>query len=190
MAGLKNLDAGLENTDVENIPAFDGPGLRKIAKEIIIQRLFLILHVLLYFFVNLLLFAINYLTSWSYPWFLWSITGWGIVLGTHSFQFLLYKKGVVNLSTLGMAYHVWGYILINLFLLFTNFFTNVPIWTFHPWFWFSFGTWSGILICHAVIYFYIVPSKGESSDKNWLERKIDKELQKLQKLSKSSDSEE
>ncbi|MHA1672855.1 MAG: 2TM domain-containing protein [Promethearchaeota archaeon] len=185
MAGLKNLDAGLENTDAENIPAFDGPGLRKIAKEIIIQRLFLILHVLLYFFVNLLLLTINYLTSWSYPWFLWSITGWGIVLGTHSFQYLLYKRGVVNLSTLGMTYHLWGYVILNLFLLFVNYFTNDPIWTFHPWFWFSLGSWSAILISHAVIYFYIVPSKGESSDKNWLERKIDKELQKLQKIQNS-----
>ncbi|MHA1519181.1 MAG: 2TM domain-containing protein [Promethearchaeota archaeon] len=174
---------GSENVDSEKISAFDEHGLRKIAKEIILQRIFLILHGLLYIFVNLLLFAINYLTNWEYPWFLWAVTGWGIILSTHSLQFILYKKGVVNLSTLGMVYHVWGFIIINLFLLFISFFTNDPMWSFHPWFWISFGSWSAILIIHAVLYFYIVPAKGESSDKNWLERKIDKEMQKLKKMS-------
>ncbi|TFH28051.1 MAG: 2TM domain-containing protein [Promethearchaeota archaeon] len=188
MARLENKDATLENLNAEYIPTFDESGLRKIAKEIILQRLFLILHSLLYFFVNLLLFAINFLTYQSYPWFLWSITGWGVVLSTHSFQYILYKRGVVNLSTLGMAYHLFGFIIINLFLLFTNFFTNPTIWTFNPWFWFSFVYWSAILVCHAILYFYIVPSKGESTEKNWLERKVDKELQKLQKLKKISDS--
>lgn len=170
-----------EGYNEEKIPEFDEVGLRKIAKEIILQRFFLIVHCLVYVFVNLLLFVINFLTNWSYPWFLWAVTGWGVVFTTHGFYYVLYKKGVVNISSLGILYDLWGFFIVNLFLLFVNLFTNVPMWTLHPWFWFPLASWGAILIIHAVIYFYIVPSKEDSPEKNWLERKIDKELQKIQR---------
>ncbi len=164
---------------------FNEEGLRKIAKEIVLHRFFLILHVLLYIFVNLLLFIINYLTNWEYPWFLWALIGWAVILFTHIFYYILYKKGIVHIATLALLYHVWAFIVLNSFLLFINFFTNQSRWNFQPWFWFPFGSWGSILIIHTVLYFYITPARDESTEKTWIERKVEQELKKLKIIESS-----
>ncbi len=161
---------------------FNDDGLRKIAKEIVLQRFFLVLHALIYCFVNLLLFVINYLTDQTYPWFLWALIGWGIVILTHVFYYILYKKGIVHIATLILLYHVWAYVILNLFILFIDFFTATPRWSFMVWFWYPFGAWSGILIIHMIMYFYTIPSQETSDELNWIERKVEKELKKLQKV--------
>lgn len=172
------------------ITEFDQEGLKKIAKEIVLNRFFLILHVLIYAFVNILLFVINFLTDFNYPWYLWALTGWGILLLTHIFYYILYKKGIVHIATLLLLYHIWAFIILNLFMLFIDFFTATPRWTFASWFLFPLGAWGGLLLIHIVLYFYIIPSKEASDELTWIERKVERELKKLQKIKKENKKEQ
>ena len=163
----------------DKIREFSQESLRRIAREIVIRRYVLFLHAWVYIFVNILLFIINSFVPSRYPWFLWPLTGWAILLFQHIVIHTIFRKGIIHGGTIGITYHVTAYILVNLFLLFVSYFTASPPWTFSSWFLWPFGIWGLGLLGHATFYFYIVPKKSEIQHKGWIERKIEKELKKL-----------
>ena len=42
------------------------------------------IHGLVYLGVNLILYIINLAVNYDYPWHLWALLGWGILLGSQS----------------------------------------------------------------------------------------------------------
>lgn len=160
---------------------FSNNSLRRIAKEVIIRKFVLILHIWVYFLVNLLLFIINYFTFPEYFWCLWPLTAWMMILMGHLFAHMMFRKGVVDLHSVFMLYHVLFYVAINLFLVFTNWFTTTPGNSRITWVWWVILPWGVSLIIHLIVYFYLVPKRGESPNRNWLDRKIDEELERMKK---------
>jgi hypothetical protein len=158
---------------------FSNESLRKIAKEVVVRKFVLILHIWVYILVNLLLFAINYFTSPDYFWFLWPLTAWMMILVGHIFAHMMFQKGIVDLHTVFILYHLVFYVVINLFLIFTNVFTTDP--SRLTWVWWILGPWSILFIIHFIVFFYVVPKRGESPNRNWLDRKIDEELERMKK---------
>ncbi|MHA1647001.1 MAG: 2TM domain-containing protein [Promethearchaeota archaeon] len=161
-----------------NINEFNDDSVKKIAREIIIMRYVVLLHIWIYFIVNLVLFIINLLTYSKYPWILWSLSGWGLVLASHLFVYWIYRKGFERGAKIGILYHSFYYILINFFLIFVALFTSEPRWSIPKSFWFLWPIcgWGFGLMIHLIVYFYFSPRKGESHGKRWIDRQIDKEL--------------
>ena len=162
---------------------FSNNSLRRIAKEVIIRKFVLILHIWVYVLVNLLLFVINYFTYPDpiYFWCLWPITAWMMILTGHLFAHLMFRKGVVDLHSVFVLYHLLFYVAINLFLVFTNWFTTPPGNSRLTWVWWVILPWGVLFIIHLIVYFYLVPKRGESPNRNWLDRKIDEELERMKK---------
>ena len=105
-------------------------------------------------------------------------TGWGILMGLHFASYVIFKNGIVNLSTVAIIYHLTLFLIVNAFLFFVDWFSDNQML---DWFWYAFGFWTGIFVIHLIIHFYIVPRRGESNGKSWMDRKIEKELDKLKK---------
>lgn len=162
------------------ISEFNDDSLRQIAREVVRRRVALNAHIWAYIFVNIVLFVINYLVDYSYPWHLWAITGWGMALVIHLMVYMFYKKGIENLSTLTLIIHVVIYLIVNIFLIFIAWFTNEAGTGIATWVWYPVGFWALLIGVHLVIYFYITPKKGEPAHKSWVDRKIDEELKKIQ----------
>ena len=160
---------------------FSNDSLRKIAKEVVVRKFVIILHIWIYVLVNLLLFAINYFTYPTYFWCLWPLTAWMMILALHILSHILFRKGIVDLHTVFILYHTVFYVVINLFLIFTNWFTTAPDSSRMTWVWWIIGPWGILVIIHLIVYFYVVPKHGESPNRNWLDRKIDKELEKMKR---------
>ena len=162
---------------------FSDSSLRRIAKEVVLRRFVLILHISTYILVNLLLFAINYFTYPEYYWFFWPLTGWLMVLIVHIFSHIMYKRGIVDLNTVVFLYHLVFYLVINGFLLFANWFISLSATGSSKitWALWVIGPWGILLIIHLIVFFYMVPKQGESPNKNWLDRKIDEELERIKK---------
>ena len=160
---------------------FSNKSLRKIAKEVVIRKFVLILHIWVYILVNLLLYAINYFTYPTYFWFLWPLTAWMMILILHILSQIMFQKGIVDLHTVFILYHLVFYVVINLFLIFTNWFTTAHNSSRMTWVWWIIGPWSILFIIHLIVYFYVVPKHGESPNRNWLDRKIDEELERMNK---------
>lgn len=170
-----------ENNEEGNIKEFSTESMRNIAKEIILRRLSLLIHITAYFFVNILLIIINLLTDPTYLWFLWSVTSWGIGILLHIFNYLAFKKGFFSSSgQSGLAYHIVIYVIVCAYLVFVNYFnyftlgfdTLWVVWAVIPW---GFG-----LIFHFWLHNINRPKKGENPhEKSWLERKIKKELGRI-----------
>ncbi|QEE17287.1 2TM domain-containing protein [Promethearchaeum syntrophicum] len=160
---------------------FSNDSLRKIAKEVIVRKFVLILHIWVYILVNLLLFAINYFTYPTYFWCLWPLTAWMMILILHILSHVLFRKGIVDLHTVFILYHLVFYVVINLFLIFTNWYTTEVGTSRMSWVWWIIAPWGILLIIHLIVFFYVVPKHGESPNRNWLDRKIDQELEKMKK---------
>lgn len=160
---------------------FSNNSLRRIAKEVVIRKFVLILHIWVYFLVNLLLFIINYFTLPEYFWFLWPLTAWMMILFGHIFSHMMFRKGVVDLHSVFILYHLMFFVAINLFLVFTNWFTSPPGSSILTWVWWVILPWGVLLIIHFIVYFYVVPKRGESPNRNWLDRRIDEQLEKMNK---------
>jgi len=174
------------------ITQFNDKSLRIIAREMIIRKYALIIHAWIYFFANLIIYIIYHAIDPSaYPWFLWPIAGGGTLILTHGFTYWIYRKGIVQASTIGFAYHLFAYVLINTLLLFIACFTYTPRWTVPPWFYLPLLSWGFMLILHFTVYLYVRPKPGEPEEKRWLDRLTEKEYQKmLLKNTKATDPKE
>ena len=160
---------------------FNNNSLRRIAKEVVVRKFVLILHIWVYFLVNLLLFVINYFTFPEYFWCLWPITAWLMILFGHIYSHMMFRKGVVDLHSVFILYHLMFFIGINLFLIFANWFTTIHESSRLTWVWWIIGPWSMAFIIHLIVYFYLVPKRGESPNRNWLDRRVDEHLEKMNK---------
>ncbi|WP_371805069.1 2TM domain-containing protein [Candidatus Lokiarchaeum ossiferum] len=174
-------------TEEKKLNEFNDDSVRRIAKQMIVRRYVVILHCWVYVFVNILLFIINFLVNHlSYPWFLWALSGWGLGLLIHSFSYWIYTKGVVNIAKLLFYYHLFIFICTNILIAFIDGFTSSPRWTSPWWCLWVVGFWAVGLALHLIIVYYIVPKRGESEDLSWLDRKIDKELERIKTQRKIS----
>jgi hypothetical protein len=166
-----------ENNKDGNIKEFSNESMRNIAKEIILRRLSLFIHLTAYIFVNILLIIINLLTDPTYLWYLWSVTSWGIGILLHIFNYFAFKKGSFSSSgQSGLAYHIVIYVIVCSYLVFVNYFTlgldNLwVLWAVIPW---GFG-----VFFHLWLRGLNKPKRGEDPKNSWLERKIKKELGRI-----------
>ena len=162
------------------ITEFNDKSLRVIAREMIIRKFALIIHGWIYFFVNLIIYIIYHaIDPNAYPWFLWPIAGGGTLILTHGFTYWIYRKGIIHASTIGFAYHLFAYVLVNILVLFIACFTNTPRWTVPLWFYLPLLSWGFMLIIHFTVYLYVRPKPGEPEGKRWMDRLTEKEYQKM-----------
>jgi predicted RNA-binding Zn-ribbon protein involved in translation (DUF1610 family) len=142
--------------------------LREAAKNRIVKRVALKSHITVYVIINALLFLINTMTGGE-SWWLWPLAGWGLGLVFHLFAY-------VNESSGGLAYHIFSYIVVNIFLMFIDFMGDNKIgWVFWP-----ISFWGLGLLCHIIYHIINMPKKGEDVNKSWMDRKIERELEKSQ----------
>jgi hypothetical protein len=165
---------------MSKINEFDEESLREIAKEVVTRRLALMIHVWAYILVNLLVFVINILVDYTYPWHFWVLTGWGLALVFHLTSYIIYKKGIEQMSAVVLLYHIGLYFSVNIFLFFIDWFTTegpgISGWAYYPLIF-----WGLALIANIVIHFNFKARTPEEARKSWMERKVDQELQRLQK---------
>ena len=117
-------------------------------------RAALLFHLGTYVIVNGFLVLIWLLAGGGYPWFLWVIFGWGILLVMHAFYLWEWKffmaRGVRRKpATVGLIYHTHAYLMVNSAL--------VLIWALagggYPWFLWAVVGWGIGLALHALSYF-------------------------------------
>jgi hypothetical protein len=132
----------------------------------IVRRALLQTHIFLYILVNAILFAVyNFFANTGDYWFMWALTGWGLALAIHIFATVGKNAGL-------LSYHIFIYILVNLFLVFVDWFTDGSLnWAYWP----ILG-WGIGLILHIVFYSIYRPVAGEDPNKSWMDRKIEAEL--------------
>ncbi len=180
------MENNQKKSDKKKISEFSDDSIEDIAKEIVVKRTALLIHLIIYLVVNGLLVGINYGTNKfengiQSAWALWSITGWGIGLLVHVVYFMIFKKGVVKYSNIVAIYHTSIYLIIGGFLVFTDWVTDM---TFN-WIWWALGPWGAALIAHLLIVFIFNPRKTSTGTtkekKSWMDRQVDKELGKLKK---------
>lgn len=176
----------------EKLSEFNDDSLRKIAKEIIILRTGVTIHLFAFIFVNAILFGINLMTiNGSYLallenpetrfesiWHFWALIPWGAAMTLHLFSYFTYRRGTFR-SLMGkvMGYHLMIYLVVNLLLCFINWFVTGGLsWVFWP-----IGCWGCLLIIHLFFYSMNRPREGESVGKSWIDRQIDQELKKVAK---------
>lgn len=160
------------------IGEFNDDSLRQIAREIVVRRVILRTHWIIYILVNILLFAINYFVDYSYPWHYWPIVGWGVALLIHTFSYITYRKGLIATTSGGLiTYHIFIYVLISGLLAFINWFTNTPHGI--DWFFWPFGSWSALVLVHLILYLMYRPKTGENANKSWIDRQVEAELKKV-----------
>ncbi len=110
-------------------------------------KLSLQFHWMAYLVVNAMLFFINIMTGYSYPWHLFPLAGWGIGLSIHTAVMVIlirYKDGI----TRGFAIHAALSFIVIGFLLFLN------SWSHLNYLWFLWPTSAILLVLseHFVAY--------------------------------------
>lgn len=164
----------MENSGIKE---FNDESIKNIAKEIVVRRLAVIIHSLAYFFVNISLVIINLLTNQNYFWALWVLISWIIGLALHIFNFVIFKFGLFSKrGQRGFSYHFFIFIIINGYLFFVNYYTTYT-WI---WWWIPALFWGIGILIHFILYRFYKPSgKDFNPKKSWLDRMIDKEMNKL-----------
>ncbi|MHA1583919.1 MAG: 2TM domain-containing protein [Promethearchaeota archaeon] len=158
-----------EKTDsLPKSDSIDEKHLRLIARRRVIKRLWWSIDVLSYLFVIVILIIINYLTNKNYLWCLWVIAGWAVLLGFHYF-------GSFHAHSSAFKWHLFSFCDVNAFLIFAYFFTSAGK---YPWILWPFGAWAMALLTHGVVHFIFHPRNGEDASKSWLERQVEKEIEK------------
>lgn len=170
----------------DKISEFNDDSLRQIAREVVVKRFVLNLHLIAYVAVNLLLFVINFFTADDYltnvysRWNLWALFGWGIGLGIHLTQYLIFKRGVTTYASIALIYHTSIFVMVNLFLVYIDWISDAasPVL---DWFLWPLGGWGALWIIHIILYLYTRPSSSRDESKSWIDRKVDSELSRLNK---------
>jgi hypothetical protein len=61
------------------------------AERIVAEKIGFLRHLMIYVLVNILLFAINMVTSSDFLWFLFPLGGWGVVLLAHFLSVFVFR---------------------------------------------------------------------------------------------------
>lgn len=64
----------------------------KIARKRVEEKKGLLVHAIVYVFINIILFLIWFFTSREYPWFIWPLGGWGIGLIFHALGVFVFDR--------------------------------------------------------------------------------------------------
>lgn len=181
---------GKEN-ESSKLSEFNEQSLRHIAKQIVIHRMVLMIHIALYIFVNVLLVVINYMTDqyylihWQtnfyrlqYIWHTWALFCWGIAVILHIFAYYNYRNGLICHVWDGlMVYHACIFILGNALILFINWFVNNHV----DWALWVLLFWGLLLGIHFLFYLQGRARHKEELGKSWLDRQIERELLRAKK---------
>ncbi len=129
--------------------------IKKFAKNIVLKRLFMKIHLVVFIAVNLLLFLINnpkIIVLEGIQWWPWVITGWGIALSYHIFWFV--KGNMVSFFSL----NVFSFVIITLYLSFINWYVEAKI----TWAWIPALFWLLAIIIHYTLIKEINKEKQNS----------------------------
>ncbi|MBN2156713.1 MAG: 2TM domain-containing protein [Candidatus Lokiarchaeota archaeon] len=172
-------------TESKRLSEFDDTSIAHISKEIVIRRTVLIGHFVVFVFINILLFVLNYFIDFTYQWYPWALSGMLFLLLVHSSAYFIFRRGFIYIATESIVAHTFLYVIGNAFLFFINWYANLlTARPFPSWAWWSLGCWTAALILHIIIYLMIVPLNHEPKDARWLERKVYSEMFKYQKRRK------
>jgi 2TM domain-containing protein len=116
--------------------------LRFYARKIVVRRLLFKLNILFYVFTNILLIAINNLTSDpENQWWLWAFTGWTVILLFHTY---IYRSKGIGIPT---KFHIFSFIVINSYLIFIDLFTDQKM----GWSWIPLVSWLLVVLINLVV---------------------------------------
>ncbi|MFX1276189.1 MAG: 2TM domain-containing protein [Promethearchaeota archaeon] len=163
---------------------FSEESLRKIAAQKISFRYSVRIHLAVYILVNILLFAINFITAPSMitfytSWFVYPLLGWFVGLSIHAVSYIMFARGVYPIAKRGVIYHFTAYLTGMILLVVTNLQTlPIYLWVLWPGIF-----WSAAIIVHVVIYLLYFKAKiMETGDvKSRKEQAIEKEMEKMRK---------
>lgn len=171
------------NSDESNIDEFSDESLREIAAEIVKRRLGLKIHVVVYVLVNALLFVLAALLS---EMALYIPAGaWGLGLLIHAFSYVSFRKGwFKNESSKLIAYHSLIALGASALLFYidgivseiTNNMSFPISWSLIP-----IAILVGTVLLHLGIFLATRPKSSEDPNKGYIDRKIEKELEKVKK---------
>ncbi|MHA1673997.1 MAG: 2TM domain-containing protein [Promethearchaeota archaeon] len=99
-------------------------------KKVVMNRVLLQNHILIYAAVNLFLFLINLYTGANYLWFLWSTISWGVNILFHAFYYVNLKKRTLG-QKITVKYLLAYPFTIGLYLVFVDVFSDGNF----NWFW-------------------------------------------------------
>ena len=172
------LKEEMKALESEEISEFSEESLKQIAKEIVVKRMVLRGHWIVYIFVNVLLYFINFFTTPTEPWYLWPMVSWGLALLIHTFNFLEFKHGLFSTDAKKfLGYHLFITVLLCGYLVWIDWFTTgVLDW----WYWPVIPLLIAAIF-HLWIYNTQKPKKDENPNESYLNRKVQRELKKIKK---------
>ena len=164
--------------DLKDSPAspFSEDALRSIAREKVILRMGLNIHVLAYIGVNILLACINLFVPGGGAPFLWFVivaSGWLAGLGMHWTAYMVYVKGVIGSDKKGLLFHSAAGVFAIQALVIINLLADASL----PWFLWPVGAIIVSIIVHLIVYLRFVRGKETGVVKDsWMDRQIESEL--------------
>ncbi len=157
---------------------FSDEELKRIAKQKVLMKFALKIHVLSFIGVNIALFVINYLTSGlTTIWFVYPLAGWFMGIIAHGAVYYAYSHGVSGSKT-GVLMNAAVYAASVPALLAINLFS----YPYYLWFLWPAIFWLLGVVIHAVAI-KMSRSKKEAKEpkKSWLEKGVEKEMQKAKR---------
>jgi hypothetical protein len=136
--------------------------LRELAKKKIIKRTLLKSHFFIYVIVNIFLLTLNFLIDYSYPWYLWNLSGWGLGLSIHALGYSISNRKIRTKNVKFFLYNIGIYCAVNIYLLFINWFINSGTLT---WFYITWTSWSWGLLTLFVCFSYIQFQKYHTNER-------------------------
>jgi ribosomal protein S27AE len=103
---------------------------RKAARNIVINRIVLRNHIIIYALVNSYLFYLNIRSGIRSPWFLWPALTWGMTILFHTFGYLNYKRKTLG-EQLTKKYLLVYPSTLSIYLIITDYLSNKSF----DWFW-------------------------------------------------------
>ena len=108
------------------------------------------IHWRVFIIVNFFLLALNVLTGFYYPWFLWPLSSWGIGMAIHASVIAIINR-YPNNNQQGMLIHFACFFIVGVYLFVINLMTG--FW--YPWFLWPVAGWAVGIGEHFVAYKYI-----------------------------------
>ena len=96
---------------------------QQMAQKIVVNRMVLRNHILIYFTVNFYLIYLNYTQGMEYLWFLWSSISWGVTIILHALSYSSWKQKTLG-ARLSMKYFLAYPLTFSLYTVFVDGFSN------------------------------------------------------------------
>lgn len=170
-----------DNPGIDHRSPFSEEALREIAKEKVLWKLGVQVHVLGFVIVNLLLVAINIVADPGEIWFPYVLSCWATGLAIHVAVYLIYSRGIIGTNRRGLILSSVIVAMASQSLFVINYFSGFS----YKWFLWPVGALIAALIVYAVVCAIIIgPDEAGGVKRSWLEKRIDKEIQKAKDLEK------